>query len=181
MLFLTKYSPELKAQIINERLTGVGTIELAEKYHIPARYIDKMVQRYRLRGWSVFRSRSHTKRTFTLEFKVTVLNYYQTHDESLAEVGAKFDLLDSQIATWQATFKRAGIEGLKPHRKGRPAKMPRKSKKYRSTPREKTELERLKAELAKKNEELKDVKMERDILKKSLALFGPLNPGKKLK
>ena len=37
----------------------------------------------------------------------------------------------------------------------------------------KTEVERLKEELAKKNQELHDTKLERDILKKSLTLFGP--------
>lgn len=45
----------------------------------------------------------------------------------------------------------------------------------------KSELERLKEELAKKNQELYETKMERDILKKSLSLFGPSKPGRKLK
>lgn len=45
----------------------------------------------------------------------------------------------------------------------------------------KSELERLKEELAKKNQELYETKMERDILKKSLSLFGPSKPGRKTK
>lgn len=45
----------------------------------------------------------------------------------------------------------------------------------------KTEVERLKEELAKKNQELYNAKLERDILKKSLALFGPSKPDKKPK
>lgn len=53
-----------------------------------------------------------------------MLNYYQTYDESLVAVDAKFDLLGSQIANWEIVFERDGIEGLKLHRKGRPAKMP---------------------------------------------------------
>lgn len=39
----------------------------------------------------------------------------------------------------------------------------------------------LREELAKKNQELYETKMERDILKKSLSLFGPLRPGRKRK
>lgn len=45
----------------------------------------------------------------------------------------------------------------------------------------KTEVERLKEELVKKNQELYDTKMERDILKKSLSLFGPSTPERKSK
>ncbi|WP_251574016.1 hypothetical protein [Limosilactobacillus agrestimuris] len=45
----------------------------------------------------------------------------------------------------------------------------------------KSELERLKEELAEKNQELYDAKLERDILKKSQSLFGPSRPGRKLK
>ncbi|MFR0507408.1 helix-turn-helix domain-containing protein, partial [Limosilactobacillus reuteri subsp. suis] len=45
----------------------------------------------------------------------------------------------------------------------------------------KSELERLKEELTKKNQELYETKMERDILKKSLSLFGPSKPGRKPK
>ena len=36
-------------------------------------------------------------------------------------------------------------------------------------------------ELAKKNQELYDTKLERDLLKKSLSLFGPSKPGRKPK
>jgi len=41
---------------------------------------------------------------------------------------------------------------------------------------QKNEVERLKEELAKKNQELYDTRLERDILKKSLTLFGPSKP-----
>lgn len=43
----------------------------------------------------------------------------------------------------------------------------------------KTEVERLKEELAKKNQEFYDTKLERDILKKSLTLFGPSKQNRK--
>ena len=43
------------------------------------------------------------------------------------------------------------------------------------------EIERLKEELAQTKQELYDVKMDRDILKKSLALFGPSKLDKKHK
>ncbi len=45
----------------------------------------------------------------------------------------------------------------------------------------KTEIERLKEELAQKNQELHQTKLERDVLKKSLTLFGPSRPDRKHK
>ena len=43
-------------KIIDERLTGIGTTELAEKYHMPAKYIRQLVQQYRLQGCSALKS-----------------------------------------------------------------------------------------------------------------------------
>lgn len=69
---------------------------------------------------------------------------------------------------------------MKPHPKGRPSKVKHTKKQARQLA-NKSELERLKEELAKKNQELYETKMERDILKKSLSLFGPSKPGRKPK
>ena len=46
---------------------------------------------------------------------------------------------------------------------------------------EKKEIDQLREELARTKQELYNTKMDRDILKKSLALFGPSKPGKKRK
>ncbi|MFK5705391.1 hypothetical protein ACI3E1_02905 [Ligilactobacillus sp. LYQ139] len=54
-------------------------------------------------------------------------------------------------------------------------------KKQRHQPVHQSELDRLKEKLAKKNQELYETKVERNILKKSLSLFGPLKPGRKRK
>lgn len=98
----------------------------------------------------------------------------------MAEVAARFDILTAQVSSWRSQFERDGITALKPHPKGRPSKVKHTKKQARQLA-NKSELERLKKELAKKNQELYETKMERDILKKSLSLFGPSKPGRKPK
>lgn len=78
-MFIERYTKELfcivltngllymiTIKIIDERLTGIGTTELAEKYHMPAKYIRQLVQQYRLQGCSALKSDAHVKRNFTL-------------------------------------------------------------------------------------------------------------------
>lgn len=177
---MTKYKPELKAQIVQEYLsTSQSTNDLSKKYQIGRRCIAEWVQRYQLRVIGAIRKRRH-KRIFTTDFKLNVIDYYQTYEDSMAEVVARFNILTTQVSSWRSQFERDGITALKPHPKGRPSKVKHTKKQARQLA-NKSELERLKEELAKKNQELYDIKMERDILKKSLSLFGPSKPGRKPK
>ena len=177
---MVKYNPELKAQIVHEYLsTAQSTYDLSEKYHIGRRQISRWVQGYRLNGPDVLKRRRH-KRNFTADFKLNVINYYQTHEDSTAEVAARFDILPSQVSTWRLRFEREGITALNPQPKGRPPKVNHPKKQRRQLAHQ-SEIDRLKEELAKKNQELYETKMERDILKKSLSLFRPLRPGRKRK
>lgn len=177
---MVKYKSELKAQIVHEYLsTSQSTNALSEKYQINRREIAKWIQRYRLNGVAAFKRRRH-KRTFTTDFKLNVIDYYQTHEDSMTEVAARFDVLTAQVSRWRSQFERDGITALKPHPKGRPSKMKYTKKQARQLA-NKSELERLKEELAKKNQELYDTKLDRDLLKKSLSLFGPSKPRRKPK
>ncbi|AWD62238.1 helix-turn-helix domain-containing protein [Limosilactobacillus reuteri] len=177
---MVKYKSELKAQIVHEYLsTSQSAYDLSKKYQINRREIAKWVQRYRLNGINGLKRRRQ-KRTFTTDFKLNVIDYYQTHEDSMAEVAARFDILAAQVSAWRTQFKRDGITALKPHPKGRPSKVKRTKKQIRQLA-NKSEVEQLKEELAKKNQELYNTKLERDLLKKSLSLFGPSKPGRKPK
>ncbi|WP_459576442.1 transposase, partial [Companilactobacillus alimentarius] len=118
--------------------------------------------------------------SFSAEFKIDVINYYQTHDETLAEVSARFDVNKCQISSWRTAFNKHGIEALKSHPKGRKSKVKNDKKKLRHLI-NKNELDQLREELAKKNQELYDTKLENDILKKSMTLFGTSKDAKKHK
>ena len=170
---MLKYSSELKATIVNEYLTGQSSAKLAKRYQVPQRRIQKWVQNFRLSGIKALKNSRH-KRSFTLDYKLTVVNYYLTHEVSLAEVGAHFNLKASLAGKWVSDFQHYGIAALEPQRKGRSPKL----KKDHSPRRlrhlaKRTEIDRLKEELAKKNQELHETKLELEIAKKSLTLFGP--------
>lgn len=116
---MVKYKTELKAQIVHEYLsTAQNTNNLSKKYHIGRRLIAKRIQRYRLNGPDALKPRRY-KRNFTADFKLNVVNYYQTHENSMAEIAAHFNILTSQVSAWCSLFKRERITSLNPQPKGR--------------------------------------------------------------
>ena len=172
---MVKYSSDLKAKVVGEYLNGdFSASAIASKYKLPRKQVSLWIQSFKLNGADSLKRRK-TNRIFSEDFKLSVINYYQTHDESLSEVGAKFDIRPCQVSAWRSAFNQNGIDALKAHPKGRPSKMKHSKKKYQKSisKSDKSEVERLKEELVKKNKELYDTKLERDILKKSMTLFGP--------
>jgi len=168
---MVKYSSELKAEVVSEYLQGDISISLlSKKRNLPRIQVGRWIQNYRLSGADALKRR-RVKRSFSVEFKVDVINYYQTHDETLAEVSAKFDVNSCQISLWRTAFNQYGIEALKPHPKGRKTKVKHNKKKLRKLV-NKNEIDQLREELTKKNQELYDEKLENEILKKSMTLFG---------
>ncbi|MFD1472451.1 helix-turn-helix domain-containing protein [Companilactobacillus mishanensis] len=177
---MTKYDLLLKAEVINNYLQrNCSYNDLAEEYNLPSQEIGRWIRRYRLSGMDSL-VRRKGKRTFTAEFKLSVIDYYKTHDESTEEVASKYDILRSQVSSWNALFDCNGIEALQPHQKGRNPLKKRSKKQVRKLV-NKNEVDRLREELALKNQELYDTKLERDILKKSMTLFGPSKGVKKHK
>lgn len=177
---MVKYSSKLKAEVVGEYLQGGTSMQsLSEKHNLPKRQVSFWIQKYRLSGVDSLK-RKKTKRSFSAEFKIYVINYYQTHDETLAEVSARFDVNKCQISSWRTAFNKHGIEALKSHPKGRKSKVKNDKKKLRHLI-NKNELDQLREELAKKNQELYDTKLENDILKKSMTLFGTSKDAKKHK
>ena len=149
---MVKYKSELKVQIVHEYLsTSQSTCDLSQKYQINKREIAKWIQRYRLNGIDGLKRRR--KRTFTTDFRLNVIDYYQTHEDPMAEVAARFDILTAQVSVWRSQFERDGITALESLPKGRPSKMKRTKKQIRQLA-NKSELERLKEELAKKSRTL---------------------------
>nr|WP_241782171.1 hypothetical protein [Latilactobacillus sakei] len=65
---------------------------LSKKRNLPRIQVGRWIQNFRLSGADALKRR-RVKRSFSVEFKVDVINYYQTHDETLAEVSAKLMLI----------------------------------------------------------------------------------------
>ena len=102
-----------------------------------------------------------------------MIDYYQTHEVTIAEVAARFDLLPGQVSHWRTLFKTGGIEALRPHTRGRKPKQMKSPKhpEKKPTSSELSENERLKAEIIKLKKELYDARLDAAILKKAEALF----------
>lgn len=162
---MTKYSTEFKIEVVQAYLSGkYSYASLADLYQIPdSRQIGDWVRRARSQGLETLqKKKSH--RSFTLDKKLAVVDYYQTHDESLRQVAIKFDIYPSQLSIWSRTFNESGAAGLRPRPQGgQPTMVKKKSNKTEKlTP---TEKEQLIQENMRLRKELYRTKMERDILK----------------
>lgn len=72
---MVKYSSKLKAEIVGDYLqVGTSMRHLAEKHNISKRHVSFWIQKYRLSGADALK-RKRTKRNFTAEFKIDVINY----------------------------------------------------------------------------------------------------------
>ena len=171
---MTKYTQKFKLDLIQEYLdTGCSQRCLENKYSLPKDTLKKWWTVYNLKGPEGLKLR-HFKRKFTVDFKLRVINYYLNNDVSMSKVAASHNLLCSQISIWLKLFMEGGSEALKPKKKGRPSKMSKMTKKNA-----RKILKKESDEIAALKSELRQVKMERDILKKSLTLFGPSKPRRK--
>jgi len=93
-----------------------------------------------------------TPRTFTPEFKADVVRLCESGSESVAEVCRRLELTESAVRKWMSQANEPGAAATQRTRTAR-------------------ELE----ELSQLRRELKQVTMERDILKKAVAFFAKGN------
>lgn len=166
---MTKYSTQFKIKIVQEYLQGeISQYKLCKKYGMADKTIAQhWINLVREHGFESLVIK-HTKKRYSVKFKLQVLNYYQTHDLSVEKVAAHFGLNKSLVSLWYGKYQKEGIVGLQPKVKGRTVKTMKKhttSNKERVTKDEQyqQEIEKLKAKVAYQ-------KMEIDILKKLHAL-----------
>lgn len=119
---MAKYSFEFKLQIVKEYLESyLGYQLLAKKYNIPSETPIKIwVRAYKAFGKDGLR-RKYSKKVYSVQFKLDVLHFMKQTGASYQETAIEFNMNEpSIIASWNNTFCKKGIEGLKPKPKGRP-------------------------------------------------------------
>lgn len=130
---MAKYSTEFKMKLVKEYLEGkIGYRELAKKYNIPnKRAIQTWVSAYKTQGYDGLKV-SRRNNNYSLEFKLNVVNLYLTGEMSYQSLANNLKINNPSIITqWVNEYRKKGIEGLKPKKRGRPSKMakiPDKSK-----------------------------------------------------
>ena len=118
---MSKYSYEFKKQVVLEYLNGEGGHKYLAKKH---RICDHSTVREWVNNYSAFgyegllRSRKQEKYSF--EFKLNVVELYLTTEVSYRELALSQGINNSAMITkWVNDFRIAGLDALRPKKKGR--------------------------------------------------------------
>ena len=168
---MTKYSSELRIEVVQAYLSGKYSYSyLANHYKIPSEMpIHTWVALARAQGLEALQRAKH-KHLYSLEEKLAVVDYYQTHDEGIAKVAAHFAINPSQVSVWSRIFNELGAAGLHPRPKGRRSSMTQRKREDNSEKLSPNEKDKLVQENMRLRKELYQTQMERDILKKLRAV-----------
>ena len=159
---MAKYNEKFKLQVVQEYLNGpLGFQLLAKKQALSSTTpLNNWVKAYREFGLDGLK-RKQTKAAYSVQFKVDVLHFIKQTGTSYSDTAITFGMNNpSLIANWNQAFQGKGIEGLKPHPKGRPS-MTKKSKKQQLKPATSANLSRQELE-----REIELLKLENAYLKK---------------
>ena len=118
---MAKYSYELKKKIVEEYLSGKTSYRALEsKYHVENSQILKWVNNYKHFGDEGL-MRSRNNREYSVEFKLEAITRYETSECSYQQLALELGLTNpSMIVNWRRKYREEGLEGLRPHKRGRP-------------------------------------------------------------
>ena len=160
---MAKYSYELKKKIVDEYLSGKTSYRVLEsKYYVGNSQILKWVNNYRHFGDEGL-MRSRNKRSYSVEFKLEAITRYETSECSYQQLALELGLTNpSIIANWRRQYREEGIEGLRPHKRGKPVT---KKDDRHQTPKSTTKKEPLDASTREALENrIKELEAENEIL-----------------
>ena len=104
-----KFSFEIKLQAVRESMNGAGSAELARKYGCSYKQINRWVNRYKASGEEALYD-NHKNRSYSTEFKLTVVKEYLRGGIGLAPLAIKYKIpSDRQIREWIKRYN--GYEG----------------------------------------------------------------------
>ena len=118
---MAKYSYELKKKIVEEYLCGKTSYQaLAMKYQIEKSVLRLWISNYKNYGDEGL-MRSRNNRAYSVEFKLEAITRYETSECSYRQLALELGLMNpSMIVNWRRQYREKGIEGLLPHKRGRP-------------------------------------------------------------
>lgn len=156
-----RYSFELKIEIIEAWKERTLTIaEIINKYNVSSQTIRRWVEEYDSIGFEGLVSKPNNK-TYTGEFKQTVVEDMKKNNLSQSEVSRKYSVGRGQVQQWERIYLEQGVEGLYIEKRGR-------SPKLAATNRQTTLEKSIEEDLIAENQRLR---MENEYLKKLNALI----------
>ena len=133
---MAKYSYEFKKKVVFAYLKGEGSYRyLAKTYGIPAvAIIERWVQNYQAFGDDGL-VRSRQQQIYSFEKKLSVIELYLTSEISYQDLALKEGISNpSIISNWVNRFRVAGLDALRPHKKGRRKTLEKPEKKSSTLP-----------------------------------------------
>ena len=112
---MEKYSFELKCQVVQDYLNGVGSIAfIANKYSIPAKSnVEKWIDLYNSQGIEVLKT-GKERSEYPFSFKKHVVELYLSTKKSYQTLACSFGMKDpSLICKWVKKYQAAGFDALK--------------------------------------------------------------------
>ncbi|WP_407890991.1 transposase [Lacticaseibacillus sp. N501-2] len=167
---MTKYSSTFKSKIVSEYSRGgIGYHDLCAKYGIAStstpRTWVRQAQEHGLTSLKVKQNRVE----YSVDAKLAVVEYVQTHETSRLRAAAHFGISPSQVNSWVRIVQKEGVAGLRPKPKGRHTTSKRKKNKKNGVKIfktiEPTKEEQYQQEIMELKQKLHDAEMNRDILK----------------
>jgi len=122
---MAKYNFEFKMKVVQEYLSGEGGVAfLSKKYSIPSkRDLGKWIAVYNEFGADGL-IRKRKNQTYSLEFKLNVVELYLTTEVSYQELALSVGINNPPLITkWVNDYRIAGPDALKPKQKGRRPKV----------------------------------------------------------
>lgn len=117
---MAKYSYEFKMNVVREYLKGEGGYEsLAKRHGVDHKMIQRWVNAYKIIGEAGLK-RSRKNKEYSFEFKMHVVELYLEGEFSYQQLALQLGMNNpSLIARWVSEYRTAGIDALKPKKKGR--------------------------------------------------------------
>lgn len=122
---MAKYSYEFKKKVVLSYLNGKGSYEyLANLYGVPASSnIKEWVKAYSEFGDDGLK-RSRKNRNYSFNFKKNVVELYLTTEISYQELALSVEVKNPALITkWVNDYRIAGLDALKPRKRGRKSKV----------------------------------------------------------
>lgn len=159
---MSKVSLSLKKEAIHQYLSGnKGVKSIAKALGVNHEALRMWIKQFEYHGEKAF-EKSYT--TYTIQFKLDVLNYMNEHGTSPNEAAVIFNIPSpGDVRKWRSQFNTQGVDALKIKKKGRHNTMDKGKKGLKKQEPAEGSVEALQAELER-------LRMENAYLKKLNAL-----------
>lgn len=160
---MKQYSYKFKVKLVKEYQRGEGSAkDLAKKYSICGHgLIERWIGQVQNRGFKALHPGEWIR--YPVDYKLEVVNYCLKNGISQNATALHFGIDNPTISRWIKTYQRQGVAGFCPKHQRRQKAMKKPARSITADASQRQEIQKL-------QDELYEVKMERDTLKKLIAV-----------